>query len=77
MMSAVVAFLVSGAVTYVAVRIGGDGWGRNAFQFTLWPLLVGQVFLAGFLPPSVCPNCGKRIKLTYEVCHHCGFNTAD
>lgn len=31
------------------------------------PYLLGQAALR-------CPRCGKRIKVGYSTCHHCGYD---
>lgn len=31
------------------------------------PYLTGQLALK-------CPQCGKRIKVGYSTCHHCGYD---
>lgn len=40
------------------------GWGIGA-------AVIGLAYLQGNLVLK-CPNCGKRVKLGYTTCHHCG-----
>jgi len=35
----------------------------------VWALVSGRTALR-------CPNCGKRVKLGYSTCHHCGAQVA-
>lgn len=35
----------------------------------VWALVSGRTALR-------CPNCGKRVKLGYATCHHCGAQVA-
>lgn len=56
----IIASIVSnGNGTIVAVAIVGT------VAFFAWALLSGRTALT-------CPSCGKRVKLGYSVCHHCG-----
>lgn len=53
-----------------------------AFLLSLvWEPLMWLAFPIGYLawvgallgPVPYCPECGKRVKLNYARCHHCGY----
>lgn len=56
-------FVSGGNETVVLVAIVGT------VALFAWSLLSGRSALK-------CPNCGKRVKLGYSTCHHCGAQVA-
>ena len=65
------AFLVA-----IVVSIVSDGNGTvaaiaffGALALFVFSLVTGRTVLK-------CPNCGKRVKLGYSTCHHCGAQVA-
>lgn len=59
-------FVFCGAVLFVAVT------GLNPWLFII---PVGLLAVAAYTVGGLklrCPSCGKRIKVGYDACHHCG-----
>lgn len=47
----------------------------------VWIVLVpvGLLMIATYATGAMklrCPNCGKRIKIGYKACHHCGWTSS-
>ena len=62
---AIVASIVSnGNGTVVAIAFFG------VLALFVFSLVTGRTVLK-------CPNCGKRVKLGYSTCHHCGAQVAN
>jgi hypothetical protein len=62
----VIFFLFVGAVVFVAIT-GLSPW------FFIIP--IGLLALAAYTVGGMklrCSSCGKRIKVGYNTCHHCG-----
>lgn len=62
----VIGFLIVGAVLFGAVT----GWSPWIFIVPVGLLAIAAYTVAGM--KLRCPACGKRIKLGYTTCHHCG-----
>lgn len=50
----------------------------DAPQWLLTAILIGMIALVvtGWLRGALvlkCPACGKRVKIGYTTCHHCGY----
>lgn len=56
-----------------AAGVEDAAWMGPVSRILLFGLIGLQVLLAAFLPPASCRACGKRMKIGFDTCHHCGY----
>lgn len=60
---------LAGLLSLLWAPLGYTSW----FFIPLFLLVFLGCAIAG--PPVSCPHCGKRVKVGYDTCHHCGRTT--